>query len=73
MEDCADCNLLKVVETQAKNEMSQFKNRLARQLKVEVQDFESIEQDPMTVDLGENMRIQLQSVFRTLRQYGIPI
>lgn len=46
-------------------------NRIARQLKIEYQDFKSAEDMEMSVDLGENLRLQMQAVFDIFEKEGI--
>jgi len=47
--------------------------RLAAKLKVEFRDFVCAENLPMDADLGENMRLQLKSVFDILKKNGITL
>lgn len=47
--------------------------RLAAKLRVEYLDFLDAETLPMNADLGENMRLQLKSVFDILKKNGISI
>jgi myosin heavy subunit len=46
-------------------------NRLAAKLRVEYRDFLDAESMPMSVDLGENMRLQLKSIFDILKKNGL--
>jgi hypothetical protein len=46
-------------------------NRISGDLEIEYKDFLSAVSCPMTVDLGENMREQLKSVFSLLKKHGI--
>lgn len=57
-----------------KNALAKEKEKLARiknKLKIEYQDFISAQNMEMSIDLGENMRGQLQEVFRILQSEGI--
>lgn len=45
--------------------------RLASKIKVEYLDFMDAQDIPMTCDLGENLRIQLQNVFKILEKGGM--
>lgn len=56
-----------------KKEHEAFLNKLASKLKVDYADFKDVETEQMTVDLGENMRFQLQEVFNILEKNGIKI
>ena len=47
--------------------------RIASKIRVEYRDFKDAVNTPMTVDLGENLRIQLQSVFEILEKGGMKI
>lgn len=46
-------------------------NRIARQIKIEYQDFKSAEDMEMSIDLGENLRLQMQSIFDIFEKEGI--
>lgn len=57
-----------------KNELAKEKarlNRIARMIKTEYQDFKSAENMEMSIDLGENMKIQLQNIFDIFEDEGI--
>lgn len=59
-----------------KNELANEKARLtriSRELKLEYQDFMSVDGSVMTVDLGENMREQLKTIFRVFEKEGISL
>lgn len=47
--------------------------RIASKIKVEYRDFMDAMDIPMTVDLGENLRLQLMSIFKILEKGGIKI
>jgi len=47
--------------------------RLAAKLRVEYRDFLDAETLPMSSDLGENMRLQLKSVFDILKKNGLSL
>ncbi len=49
----------------------EFQNRLSAKLRVEYRDFLDAETLPMNVDLGENMRLQLKSIFDILKKNGL--
>ena len=51
----------------------EFINRISSKLKVEYRDYKDAEDIEMNVDLGENMRLQLKSVFDILKNNGIQI
>lgn len=46
-------------------------NRIARQIKIEYQDFKSAEDMEMSIDLGENLRLQMQVIFDIFEKEGI--
>ena len=46
-------------------------HRLASKLKVEYRDFKDAENLPMSIELGENMREQLKSIFSILLKTGL--
>ncbi len=47
--------------------------RIASKIKVEYRDFMDAVDTPMTVDLGENLRLQLMSIFEILEKGGMKI
>jgi predicted nuclease with TOPRIM domain len=47
--------------------------RLAAKLRVEYRDFLDAESLPMNADLGENMRLQLKSIFDILKKNGLSL
>ena len=47
--------------------------RIASNIKVEYRDFKDALDAPMTVDLGENLRLQLMSIFEILQKGGMKI
>lgn len=51
----------------------ELRNRLAKNLKIEYEDFKSAEDMKMDSDLGENMRAQLKNIFSILIKEGIPL
>lgn len=46
-------------------------NRIARQIKIEYQDFKSAEDMEMSIDLGENLRLHMQAIFDIFEKEGI--
>ena len=46
-------------------------NRIARQIKIEYQDFKSAEDMEMSIDLGENLRLQMQAILDIFEKEGI--
>lgn len=48
-------------------------NRIARALLPDYLDFKSIEDVEMSIDLGENLRVQMASIFKTLKKMGVDI
>ena len=46
-------------------------NRIAGQIKIEYQDFKSAEDMEMSIDLGENLRLQMQAIFDIFEKEGI--
>lgn len=53
------------------NSLIEFKNKLGAQLKYEYLDFKDILESEMSVDIGENLRIQLNKVFNILKKQGV--
>lgn len=46
-------------------------NRIAGQIKIEYQGFKSAEDMEMSIDLGENLRLQMQVIFDIFEKEGI--
>ena len=46
-------------------------NRIAGQIKIEYQDFKSAEDMEMSIDLCENLRLQMQAIFDIFEKEGI--
>ena len=63
--------VLAMEEAKHAHEMSALKNRIKHQLEVEYRDFLDAKDMEMTIDLGENMRIQLEAIFRVLKKNGL--
>ena len=55
------------------NQSQEFINKLASKLRYEYMDFLDARELEMSVDLGENMRLQLESVFSILNKNGVNI
>ncbi len=62
-----------IVAKSAAKETEEANARLARKLRIEYQDFQDALEIEMNADLGENMRIQLQSVFKILKENGFDL
>lgn len=65
--------VLSVYSSDKENSKTEQLNAIASKLKTEYRDFLDAEDMEMTADLGENMRLQLKSVFRILSKAGIDI
>ena len=66
-------SVLSVYNADKQNAQSEQLNAIASKLKSEYRDFKDAENEEMTLDLGENFRFQLQSIFRILAKAGIDI
>lgn len=66
-------SIITVYSADKQNSQSEQLNAIASKLKAEYRDFTDVENEEMTVDLGENFRFQLQSVFRILAKAGIDV
>ena len=42
-------------------------------MKPEYRDFKEVENEEMSIDLGENFRFQIQSIFKILAKAGIDV
>jgi len=65
--------IISVYSADKQNSQSEQLNAIASKLKSEYRDFMDVENEEMTVDLGENFRFQLQSVFKILIKAGIDV
>lgn len=68
-----ELQVLKILLADEQTKLPIFKNRLANKLKVEYLDFKSIDDTPMTIELGENLRDQLRDIFKILKKEEINI
>lgn len=66
-------NVIEIFEANAQTSKKEMLNSLGAKLKTEFLDFQNALNVPMTVDLGENLRIQLNTVFKILEKNGITI
>lgn len=66
-------SIISVYSSDKQNSQSEQLNSIASKLKSEYRDYKAAENDEMTIDLGENFRFQLQSIFRILAKAGIDV
>lgn len=67
----AQSKLNEMVGRDFERQLEEFTNRLSSKLKVDYKDLMDIISIDMTVELGENMRLQLLNVFEILQKNGI--
>jgi len=65
--------MLATIDRRDTRQADESVRRLSRELKVEYADFMDAAELPMSVDLGENMRDQLHSVFQIIKANGIEL
>ena len=63
--------LMDMRDQQAEHKTEVLKNKLRKRLKIEYVDFNEIQSEEMTVQLGENIRAQIKSIFSILDSEGI--
>lgn len=63
--------MLSLMDRDHERQSNEQLKRLSSELRIEYQDFKDAEDLPMDVDLGENMRLQIQSIFKILRKHGL--
>lgn len=63
--------MLTILKSDAAKREGEASKRLSRQLATDYEDFMDAQDLEMTIDLGENMRLQLESVFSILKSSGI--
>ena len=66
-------DILNIFEKNAQNSQKELLNSIASKLKCEYIDFKSAKNMPMTVDLGENLRDQINTIFQLLKKNGISV
>jgi len=59
------------VESEAQARLNEFKNRLVSRLRIDYSDMMSAKDKPITPELGDNLRMQLKTIFDKLRHEGI--
>lgn len=63
--------LLEMIEINSRQAVEQMKNRLASKLRTDFMDFRQVDGEQMTVELGENLRVQLRNIFTLLAEEDI--
>ena len=66
-------SVLSVFESDKQNSHKEHLNSIASQLKAEYKDFIDALDMEMTIDLGENMRQQISTIFKILSKNGIDV
>ena len=66
-------SIISVYSADKQNAQTEQLNSIASKLRSEYRDFKDVENEEMSLDLGENFRFQLQSVFRILAKSGIDV
>jgi hypothetical protein len=64
-------SMIDMIEKESVFVKDEFKNKLTSKLRLEYLDFKDILSEEMTVELGENLRAQLENIFRLLKQEGM--
>jgi chromosome segregation ATPase len=59
------------IETEAARAVDNFKHTLGEAMRIEHNDFKTIEQSPMTLELGDSLRRQLAAIFNLHQQKGV--
>ena len=65
--------MVDILEREFEHQKKEQLAKIAGNIQVEYDDFKTAADIEMTVDLGENMRIQLESIFRILKKAGVPL
>jgi hypothetical protein len=63
--------LIDMSEVESQYLVHEFKNKLKKKLRIEYMDFKEVDDEEMTIPLGENMRVQLRNLFSILEREGI--
>lgn len=66
-------SIISVYSSDKQSSQSEQLNAIASKLKSEYRDFMDVENEEMTIDLGNNFRCQIQSIFRILAKAGIDV
>ena len=64
-------SIITVYKTDKQNALTEQLDEIALKLKTEYKDFMDAKEMEMTADLGENFRLQLQTIFKILAKSGI--
>ena len=65
--------VLSVHSRDKENSQNEQLNRIAAKIRPEYLDFKEVENEEMCVNLGENLRIQMQAIFKILEKMGVAI
>lgn len=65
--------MAKVLSRDRSKQADESMQRLASKIRVEYRDFTDALNMPMSCDLGENLKLQLQSIFEMLEKGGMKI
>lgn len=63
--------IAKILEADYNAKLIAYKKRLKNALKIEYIDFKSADNMPMSLELGDNMREQIKTIFKTLKKFDI--
>ena len=66
-------SIISVYSSDKQSSKTEQLNAIASKLKSEYRDFKDVENEEMSIDLGENFRFQLQSVFKIITKAGIDV
>lgn len=66
-------SIISVYSSDKQSSKTEQLNAIASKLKSEYRDFKDVENEGMSIDLGENFRFQLQSIFKILAKAGIDV
>lgn len=63
--------LSEILDRDKKKQQEAFLHRLSNELRLEYLDYVHAKDEAMTIDLGENMRLQLSNIFEILKNAGL--
>ena len=65
--------LIEIIQKEAEYDKQAKLNRIASELKVDYIDLMQVVDEPMTIELGEALRVQMIEMFKTLKRCGIDV
>ena len=65
--------LVNISNQNGSSQVEELKNKLAYSLSINFQDYIDCKDEPMSIELGENLRFQIENIFKLLKELGISV